>query len=549
MSINLTNKQIPITDNNPLIPPKKPSSAPKILVIVFCVVLFFGLLIATPFAIAYMPETFSFVPINIRLSINSVLAKLPVPRNLDQVLMSIYNSSQNTNLTTYTQKAFIEGTVSGVNSVLDIDAVRFGFRMDGPIDLSVPSSPKVNQTISLYASYGASLPFQSQIELTSLDNKIYANIKSFPEMVYQMLGLPIAYNDLVNQWYVMDLSAYVPQDSFSFENTPSVSWQTDFETKLTPLSEKFINNFLPKHDYHQYIKPAGEEAINNLQTYKIQFNKSGTELIPVVSDLIAFMNEELPSITADYTPITDTEITEIEKALGYVDSMDLSVWVDKNRFIPIRLTYSLKTTIPSEELSSGDLGFSGFGMLTPNAIGMDFNIGWEISKLNEAQNIVAPTDAQPLEDIIGQLMLNNINSSQDSTIRSDMAQIQTGLELYAIDNNQYPDRLITLSLNDYLSSVPTTPYGMDYDYVTNGTDYFLYTRLTNPTEFDKEYYTVSNLDSFPQELSFLQLQEYISQISDTPIIPDYSIQNQQVFGDFDYNYKALIRTIFGLKNN
>ncbi len=534
---------------NPLLPPQKPSSKPKTFLILFIVILFFGLLIATPFAIAYMPETFSFVPIKIRFGINTILAKLPVPRNLDQVLMSIYDSSQNTNLTTYTQKAFVEGTVSGVNSILDIDAVRFGFRMDGPIDLSVPTSPKVNQTISLYASYSSELPFQSQIELTSVDNKFYAKIKSFPEMVYAMLGLPITYDEIINQWYVMDLSAYIPQDSFSFENTPAVSWQTDFEAKLAPLGKKFIDDFLAKHDYHKYITLAGEETINNLQTYKIQFNKSGAELTPLVKDLIAFMNKELPSITADYTPITDTEVTEMEKVFGYIDSMDLSIWVDKNRFIPIRLTFSLKTTIPSEAFTDEDLGFSGFGMLTPNAIGMDFNVGWEISKLNEEQNIVTPTEAQPLEEIIGQLMLDNINSSQDSTIRSDMAQIQTGLELYAIENNNYPDRLITLSLEDYLSSVPTTPYGMDYDYVTNGTDYFLYTRLTDPLEYDKEYYTVSNLDMFPQELGFFELQDYVSQISDTPIIPDYGLQDQSVFGDFDYNYRTLIRTIFGLKSN
>lgn len=98
--------------------------------------------------------------------------------------------------------------------------------------------------------------------------------------------------------------------------------------------------------------------------------------------------------------------------------------------------------------------------------------------------------------------VRQLQRSRDSKRKSELKQIQTGLELYRSDVGSYPPSVSSSTpLQDsdrgviYLQTVPKDPKGLDYYYVTNatGSTYSLTACAENTS--DKESKTASDTTS------------------------------------------------------
>lgn len=103
------------------------------------------------------------------------------------------------------------------------------------------------------------------------------------------------------------------------------------------------------------------------------------------------------------------------------------------------------------------------------------------------------------------VMINPVAQTQkakDGQRKSDLRQIQTGLELYRSDHGGYPAAANmpsaggTLSDNniDYIKNMPGDPNGGNYLYVPNGGGYDLYSCAENDKTPEVKSGTVTNLD-------------------------------------------------------
>ena len=68
--------------------------------------------------------------------------------------------------------------------------------------------------------------------------------------------------------------------------------------------------------------------------------------------------------------------------------------------------------------------------------------------------------------------------ARDAKRISDIGQIQTAVELYYNDNNKYPADLNAVVSGGYMSSRPTDPEGVSYNYIVSGnTKYQIWVEL------------------------------------------------------------------------
>lgn len=76
--------------------------------------------------------------------------------------------------------------------------------------------------------------------------------------------------------------------------------------------------------------------------------------------------------------------------------------------------------------------------------------------------------------VVGLVATNSKNRANDARAKADMREIQTALEQYKIDNDEYPAALTDLAPT-YLAAVPTNPVGGQYTYTPAGTPPQTYT--------------------------------------------------------------------------
>lgn len=85
--------------------------------------------------------------------------------------------------------------------------------------------------------------------------------------------------------------------------------------------------------------------------------------------------------------------------------------------------------------------------------------------------------------------------SRDAQRKSDLRQMQSGLELYRSDQGSYPtiipncsNALMTpnCSTSTYIQKVPVDPRGTSYTYSSNGTTYSIIACLENGNDSEKD---------------------------------------------------------------
>lgn len=92
--------------------------------------------------------------------------------------------------------------------------------------------------------------------------------------------------------------------------------------------------------------------------------------------------------------------------------------------------------------------------------------------------------------VVGLVATNNRNRANDVRAKSDMREIQTALEQYFVDNNQYPADLAAL-VPDYLAEAKTSPRNAAYTYTSDGTTYALTYELQNTRDPQGPTYTLN----------------------------------------------------------
>lgn len=174
--------------------------------------------------------------------------------------------------------------------------------------------------------------------------------------------------------------------------------------------------------------------------------------------------EELKEVLKTYSTIYGIEYDEeeINSSLEDVTNTTLEFCVNKESYMLHRIKL----------LIEGEVG--------GNAASLELNL--KLWDYEVPLDISAPVDAVDFDEILEQAMGYSYDdlasSSQDALLKSQMLSIQLEVEMYYLDNTEYPDDLDMLDLDEYefdLSNV---------NYLKTGESYRLWTILSDGEEYE-----------------------------------------------------------------
>lgn len=398
----------------PTLPPK-PHRRSILPLIILLVIGFFTFLIASSGAIviaaAYYPQTFSFVPSNVRFATNAFLATLPVPKNVDQVFMNLTRAKSP--IEKYHQKYFAEFKTNGAAIVGGSGML--AIRADGPVILNA-ADPDFEQTINVVASTDPNIMYQFNANITKAQNNLYFKINSVPvelvELFVSLIGLDSNSfaEQITGKWFVLDTDMDLTGREYTV--TPP-SANTDEFTKYREFGEKMLTDF-SDFDYHNYIDFSGPKLLEGREAYQISVDKTGAELRPVVEKFLRFVNNNYDYIDPNRTPIEtnqfEAEIADALEGLKYVDFLKIDVWVDVETSRLLRFTMESSVTTPSSELPdllqpSTDCTnlecYNSSPVLPGQDLNITLNMGWEATQVNDPAILVtAPIGATPIIEFL-----------------------------------------------------------------------------------------------------------------------------------------------------
>lgn len=518
--------------SSPLTPPiakpisKKGSAAKYILLVVFVLLVLVAFAGGTLVAAAYMPETFSFVPTKVRLASNSVLGNLPLPKNLEQVLI---NTAKNkTAIKSNSHTAFLQVVTSTTDDEDNVFSDTTALRIDGKYDALQSTIPEVQESISALID-GDSYEGMMQLgaDVSYVDKVVYARVNSLPlELIAPFLG-PIdstgadAFKDIIGKWFSFDTSV-LEGASLSDFNYFDVTLPSTESVDTTQIINDLYLNML-QSDYYNYLMLLDNEPIDGRDSYHIQLNKTGEQLKPLVKNLIDFfINEYSKTQGVDAPVYTEQDKEELTSSLNMVDRVLLDVWIDTNTSVVNRMT---ATATVRQSPVYPDYDKSLLENLPEDAPAMpasffhdsviEINFGMELSDVNEPQNITAPTnDASPLEGLFMQFIGSSMDSANDAEVRSRVSQLATVAEAYYT----YSGGIAATDLSQIVDAGFLSPAAMQslsegdqYLYLTDGTQFVIIAKLNTPTDPTSPYYSYNSNTGMPGTITEAEYQNFLNQ--------------------------------------
>jgi general secretion pathway protein G len=128
-----------------------------------------------------------------------------------------------------------------------------------------------------------------------------------------------------------------------------------------------------------------------------------------------------------------------------------------------------------------------------------FNFQFSIFKKQKGFTLVELLIVVAIISILATLLTANFigvrQRSRDAHRKSDLRQLQSGLELYRSDQGSYPTTIPNCSnalmspncsSSTYIQKVPVDPGGAPYTYTSNGTTYTIIACLENGNDSEKD---------------------------------------------------------------
>ncbi len=284
---------------------------------------------------------------------------------------------------------------------------------------------------------------------------------------------------LKNQWIKIDIEALAKSPELKELGLDIKFKEAEKQTELSPERVKKLEEVFKQARIFKVVKRFSDKTINNIPTYhfKFEFDKNGIiELIAGISEVM-FDKEsgEAKMERGEMLKVYSRNFQDIKLPKG-------EIWIGKKDLLPHKIYFGVrpKVAVKSELSTRYD-----FTLLFKN--------------FNKPVQVDVPANTKSLEDIIGPKLADARQKSRDAKRVADMKQLQTALELYFTEKNDYPPTAVIddgdpkntplkLSTGNGFSTVASGTTNMEFvpeNPQPNGIPY-VYNRLS-PTDFTIDF--------------------------------------------------------------
>jgi hypothetical protein len=280
-----------------------------------------------------------------------------------------------------------ESKVSGQSEVM-----AFSMKSAGDIDMKDEKAPKMSMNLS-FSSESEGLSGAAAGQLVVLNDMMYFKVTEIPELG-AILGDT---SEFMNVWFSYSLTELQKQ-----AGTTTISPTST----ITPEQSTQIRDAFVKNECVTLSKHIPSDAVLGVETYHYEYTIVNEKLVPFMKDVAVIMKEEF----------TDKQVEQFEEALKQIVDMKGEVWIGKQDYLPYKVTFA-------------------FGMLSETGDDLGkANIAVSMKNFGNIPEIIAPSDAKSIEELIEKMSVPNSSSTVDmrNIQRStDVQQLLNAVNTYA----------------------------------------------------------------------------------------------------------------------
>lgn len=297
-----------------------------------------------------------------------------------------------------------ETSVPEINLSATLEGYSNGSDMDGNVQLDVETG---------------GVTVNTDIQIRLLEEIYYMNIGDIPAISDQAPGL----QDLFGQWLSMDISSLNDDLAKNSEETYSLTKENINMIEEVLTSDAVVNSVT-------YLE---DRNFDGVQTRCTQYDFDEKDLAEIVNIANKYQDDD--------QKLTDADLQEMYDTFG-----DFNLIAEVCTGRGDNLPYYISIDVDVD--------------------GGSFNMNVEYYDYGVKEEIVAPKDAQPIDELLGGAISSvspaiNIAKSRDARRQSDVSAIMNALSQYAIDGNSLPELRTCPSYN----SIGTGSYSTDLSFL------------------------------------------------------------------------------------
>jgi hypothetical protein len=292
-----------------------------------------------------------------------------------------------------------------------------------------------------------------------------------------------------------------------------------FATDRLERIEQDIRSAASKHNLLQIDERLPDEMMQNRKCYHYRVSLNRDSLAGFVQDVYVFLSEEMgaesPMAMTGFT--NDQDFQEaIDKFAQAISIAQGEVWIDKENFYLYRVLFNF-------ELDPGGIEFNGETM-PAGALKAEISGETNYSRINQPMEIEMPENPEDLNDFLENQMAEARLKARDARVVADVKQLQTALELYYYDHNQYPPDIYGNDFKYYMSEIPEPQ-------VISG--------LSVCQENDKYIYNTNNPE-YSYSIEYCLIQDVAIGSAGKNIATNYDVSVKTISKDQDYDQDGLM---------
>ncbi len=352
--------------------------------------------------------------------------------------------------------------------------IEFKYQAKGQYDISNPKLPRSQATINFNTT------------LSGTEMKVEAEVRNLNDITYLKVNkLPSPLGSLVNQfmgkWLEIDWQKLAQKQAELLAQSGLSAEVPNFDLEENKARaeriQKEVKKLFLKYKLFQVKKRLRDEQVDGHKCYHYQVSlirENLSQLLEGVLNILTLeFNKENPVLLQglDKREEWQDKIKQINKVLAKAQG---EFWIDKKDFYLRRYNFNLNFDLTRLEVDKE------IKKHLPQNIEID--LSGHLADFNQPVKINKPKESESLLDIIEAEMQKEMVHSRDAKRLSDIAQIQTALELYYNDVGRYPEELeeggtLAHGYKTYMLVVPANPSpgGLPYTYVPkdDGQSYLL----------------------------------------------------------------------------
>jgi len=284
----------------------------------------------------------------------------------------------------------------------------------GSYDIANPESYKLDTKLSLNAG-----TFSGEIEFRLKDHIVYAILSKAPNISF----IPIL-SEYTNKWFSFPLNSTTASDATSsFDPVSSLPFMSmiglDKNTfnKLSQEQKDYMLDLTKNASFIKITKKLGVEKINEVPSYHFIFD---LDRVGIKNYLINIENY-LHSSGKNDSLLSSFKTKEVQDGLDKITYFTGEAWIGRNDHRPYKISISFDV---SKVISESDV--------------IKINIISIFKDWDKPIEVVAPTEVNTFESMVGGMMEESKLKSEDSIIKNYMTQALIEIKIFYTKNkNNY----------------------------------------------------------------------------------------------------------------